>query len=71
MVVSRGAKLRTGAVQAGKTPGVECLVSFRSIFEVSSTAVRSAGGHTQAIAWEVVKVDGGAVVFGRWFISRE
>ncbi|GFZ52268.1 hypothetical protein JCM24511_10041 [Saitozyma sp. JCM 24511] len=56
------AKLHNWAVQAGQT--------HRSIFEHSSTPFLSAGGHAPVIAREMVKVHGGAVVFGRWFISN-
>jgi len=73
MVESRGdpAKLANWATAAGDAPDAETLNPFRAIFEGSSTAFLSAGGYTADLAREVVGVHGGAVVFGRVFISSK
>ena len=73
MVESRGdpAKLANWATAAGDAPDAETLNPFRKIFEGSATAFLSAGGYTADLAREVVQAHGGAVVFGRIFISSE
>ena len=73
MVESRGdpAKLANWATAAGDASDAETLEPFRKIFEGSETVFMSAGGYTADIAREVIKVHGGAVVFGRMFISSE
>jgi NADPH2 dehydrogenase len=73
MVESRGdpAKLANWATESGDAPDAETLNPFRRIFEGSSTAFLSAGGYTGDLAREVVKAHGGAVVFGRIFISSK
>lgn len=73
MVESRGdpAKLANWATESGDAPDAETLNPFRKIFEGSSTAFLSAGGYTADLARDVVGVHGGAVVFGRVFISSE
>lgn len=73
MVESRGdpAKLANWATAAGDAPDAETLNPFREIFEGSPTAFLSAGGYTGDLARDVVKSHGGAVVFGRIFISSE
>jgi 2,4-dienoyl-CoA reductase-like NADH-dependent reductase (Old Yellow Enzyme family) len=73
MVESRGdpAKLANWATESGDAPDAETLNPFRKIFEGSPTAFLSAGGYTADLAREVVKAHGGAVVFGRIFISSE
>jgi NADPH2 dehydrogenase len=55
----------------GDAPDAETLNPFRKIFEGSATAFLSAGGYTADLAREVVQAHGGAVVFGRIFISSE
>ena len=49
----------------------ESLQQYRDIFQGSKTQFLSAGGYTPELAKEYVKEHGGAVVFGRWFISSE
>jgi 2,4-dienoyl-CoA reductase-like NADH-dependent reductase (Old Yellow Enzyme family) len=73
MVESRGdpAKLANWATESGDAPEAETLNPFRKVFEGSATAFLSAGGYTADLAREVVKTHGGAVVFGRIFISSE
>jgi hypothetical protein len=73
MVESRGdpAKLANWATEAGDAPDAETLNPFRKIFEGSATAFLSAGGYTADLARDVVQAHGGAVVFGRIFISSE
>ena len=73
MVESRGdpAKLANWAAASGHADDAETLDAFRKVFEGSETAFLSAGGYTADIAREVIKVHGGAVVFGRMFISSE
>lgn len=73
MVESRGdpAKLANWATAAGDAPDAETLNPFRKIFEGSATVFLSAGGYTADLAREVVQAHGGAVVFGRIFISSE
>jgi len=73
MVESRGdpAKLANWATAAGDAPDAETLNPFRKIFEGSATAFLSAGGYTADLAREVVQAHGGAVVFGRIFISSK
>jgi 2,4-dienoyl-CoA reductase-like NADH-dependent reductase (Old Yellow Enzyme family) len=73
MVESRGdpAKLTFWAVQSAEHTEAETLDKFRKIFEGGQTAFFSAGGYTPAVARDVAKAHGGAVVFGRWFISSE
>jgi len=48
----------------------ESLQQYRDIFQGSKTQFLSAGGYTPELAKEYVKEHGGAVVFGRWFISN-
>jgi NADPH2 dehydrogenase len=73
MVESRAdpAKLGNWAVASGHDDEAETLDVYRKVFEGSATAFLSAGGYTAEIAREVVKNKGGAVVFGRLFISSE
>ncbi|KAK1926874.1 hypothetical protein DB88DRAFT_475898 [Papiliotrema laurentii] len=72
MVESRAdpAKLGNWAVASGHDDEAETLDVYRKVFEGSATAFLSAGGYTAEIAREVVKNKGGAVVFGRLFISN-
>jgi NADPH2 dehydrogenase len=73
MVESRGdpAKLSNWAVAPGHVDDAEVLEPFRKVFERSETEFLSAGGYTADIARKTVKAKGGAVVFGRVFISSE
>lgn len=49
----------------------ESLQQYRDIFQGSKTQFLSAGGYTPELAREYVEEHGGAVVFGRWFISSK
>jgi len=72
MVESRGdpAKLANWATASGDADEAETLDGFRKVFEGSETVFLSAGGYTADIARDVIRVHGGAVVFGRMFISN-
>lgn len=73
MVESRGdpAKLSNWAAASGHADDAETLDSFRKVFEGSETVFLSAGGYTADIARDVIRTHGGAVVFGRLFISSQ
>jgi NADPH2 dehydrogenase len=73
MVESRGdpAKLANWATASGDAKDSETLDQFRNVFKGGNTEFLSAGGYTGDIAREVIRVHGGAVVFGRMFISSE
>lgn len=49
----------------------ESLQQYRDVFKGSKTEFLSAGGYTPELAKEYVQEHGGAVVFGRWFISSK
>lgn len=75
MVESRGdpKKLANWSGASDADQGDETLDRYRKIVESegSETAFLSAGGYSPESATQTVEAHGGAVVFGRMFISSE
>lgn len=65
------AKLKNWNTYSATHDASESLQPYRDVFANSKTEFLSAGGYTADLAKEYVQEHGGAVVFGRWFISSE
>lgn len=64
------AKLANWGTYSAEHDVSEDLQKYRDIFKGSKTEFLSAGGYTPELARAYVEEHGGAVVFGRWFISN-
>lgn len=65
------AELKGWTTYSAEHDDSENLQPYRDVFIGSKTQFLSAGGYSPEFAREYVKEHGGAVMFGRWFISSE